>query len=200
MIAKRNKTKLYLPFKGTWVVFWGGDTKQLNAHHDVDNQRFAFDFDALDDKGKRYKGKGKRNEDYYSFGKEVLAPADGIVVEAVDGIRDNKPGSMNPYLTLGNTVIIKHRKNEVSVLAHLKQGSIKVKEGDKVKLGQVVGLCGNSGNSSVPHLHYHLQDNEIIQEGKGIKCYFQNVMVRTKKGQEPKKEYSPIKRDVITPY
>ena len=47
MSIKRNKTTLYLPFKGTWAVFWGGDTKKLNAHHDVDNQKFAFDFDAL---------------------------------------------------------------------------------------------------------------------------------------------------------
>ena len=107
---------------------------------------------------------------------------------------------MNPYLALGNTVIIRHRKNEVSVLAHLKQGSIKIKARDKVKTGQVVGLCGNSGNSSEPHLHYHLQDNEVIQEGKGIKCYFQNVMIKNKKGQKRKKEYSPIKGDIIAPY
>jgi len=200
MKAKRNKTKLYLPFKGTWFVVWGGDTKKLNAHHEVANQRFAFDFEALDREGKIYRGSGKKNEDYYSFGKEVLAPADGIVVEVVEGIRDNKPGSMNPYLALGNTVIIRHRRNEVSVLAHLKQGSIKVKVGDKVKRGQVVGLCGNSGNSSAPHLHYHLQDSEIIQEGKGIKCYFQKVIIKTKNGKQHKKEHSPIKGDIIAPY
>lgn len=201
-MTKRNRTNLYLPFKGTWSVFWGGDTKKLNAHHPVANQRFAFDFEALNDKGKRYKGKGKKNEDYYSFGKEILAPADGVVMETVGGIRDNKPASMNPYLALGNTVIIRHQKNEVSVLAHLKQGSIKVKAGDTVKRGQVVGVCGNSGNSSESHLHYHLQDNEIIQEGKGIKGYFQNVMVKTEKSEKHKKEkeYSPIKGDIITPY
>ncbi|MFH1551590.1 MAG: peptidoglycan DD-metalloendopeptidase family protein [bacterium] len=162
------------------------------------NQRFAFDFDALDNNDKRYKGKGKRNEDYYSFGKKVLSPANGVVVEAIDGVKDNCPDSMNSYSALGNAIIIKHSKNEVSVLAHLKQGSLKVKSGDKVKMGQIIGLCGNSGNSSEPHLHYHLQDNEIIQEGKGVKCYFHNIVLINKSGKECKTEHSPVKGDIVS--
>ena len=198
MPIKGNKTALYLPFKGEWVVFWGGDTKKLNAHYDIENQRFAFDFGILDTKGKSYKGQGKKNKDYYCFGKEILAPADGIVIETIDGVRDNKPGSMNPYSAIGNAVVIKHSKKEFSVFAHLEQNSIKVKPKDKVKQGQVIGLCGNSGNSSEPHLHYHLQDSEIIQEAKGIKCYFKDIIVKNKKGKIYKKEYSPIKGDIIS--
>lgn len=194
---KRNKTTLYLPFKGSWFVFWGGDTKKLNAHHNVPNQKFAFDLDAIDKNGKRYKRRGKKNEDYYSFGKKILAPADGVVVEFVDGIRDNKPGLMNDYFIFGNTIIIKHRKNEISVLAHLRQGSLKVKAGDKVKKGQIIALCGNSGNSSEPHLHYHLQDNEIIQKGKGIKIFFKDVKLFAKGKEIFYKEYSPRKKDCI---
>ena len=77
--AWKNTDALSLPFKGKWQVFWGGDTKELNHHHDVPNQRFAFDFVGADDSGKTHKGDGKTNEDCFAFGREILAPADGIV-------------------------------------------------------------------------------------------------------------------------
>lgn len=91
-------------------------------------------------KARVIKEKKKKNKDYYCFGKEILAPADGIVIETIDGVRDNKPGSMNPYSAIGNAVVIKHSKNEFSVFAHLKQNSIKVKPKDKVKQGQVIWI------------------------------------------------------------
>ncbi len=106
---------------------------------------------------------------------------------------------MNPYSAIGSAVIIKHHKSEFSVFAHLKQGNIKVKVGDKVKTDQVVGLCGNSGNTSEPHLYYHLQNSGIIQEGKGIKCYFKNVLLKTKQENICKNKYSSIKGDIIMP-
>ena len=173
-IPDKHQTKLDLPFKGRWLVFWGGDTKELNQHHDVPNQRFAFDFLGADERGNTHKGEGKLNEDYFAFGREILAPADGIVTDVINGVRDNVPGSMNPYSGLGNAVFIQHRDYEVSVLAHLKLDSIKVKVGDRVEKGQLIALCGNSGNSSEPHLHYHLQNTPIIQDGTGIKPFFQS--------------------------
>ena len=179
-------------------MFWGGNTKKLNYHYDVSNQKYAFDLIIVDNKKKSHKGKGLANKDYYCFGKKILSPANGVVVEAVDGVRDNKPGIMNDYFLTGNMVFIKHSKNEISVLAHLKQGSVKVKAGDKIKSGQIIGLCGNSGNSSEPHLHYHLQDNGIIQDGKGVKCFFRNVKINKKCETEHKKEYSPIKGDIVS--
>ncbi len=196
-IPEKNETKLYLPFKGKWYVFWGGDTKELNQHNPVPNQRYAFDFLIIDKGGKSFKGEGKKNEDYYVFGKEILAPADGIVTDVINGVRDNKPGSMNPYSALGNAVFIKHSEYEISVLAHLKYGSIKVKVGDKVKRGHLIGLCGNSGNSSEPHLHYHLQNTPIIQDGNGIKVYFEKIYVIRDGVKELKEKYSPIKGEEI---
>ena len=196
-VPEKNEIKLSLPFKGKWLVFWGGDTKELNQHHDAPNQRFAFDFLGADEQGKTRKGKDQVNEDYFAFGREVLAPADGNVTDVINGVRDNVPGSMNPYSALGNAVFIQHREHEVSVLAHLKLGSIKVKVGDKVKRGQVIGLCGNSGNSSEPHLHYHLQNTPIIQDGTGIKCYYQKVIVLENGKKQSKTNYSPIKGETI---
>ncbi len=196
-VPEKHETKLSLPFKGRWLVFWGGDTKELNQHHDVPNQRFAFDFLGVNDDGETRKGDGKTNQDYFAFGREILAPADGIVTDVINGVRDNVPGSMNPYSALGNAVFIQHREHEVSVLAHLKLGSITVKAGESVKKGQIIALCGNSGNSSEPHLHYHLQNTPVIQDGTGIKSYFLKVNV-TKEGKEELKiNYSPVKGEII---
>jgi hypothetical protein len=196
-VPEKNRTTLSLPFKGRWMVFWGGDTKELNQHHDVPNQRFAFDFLGANEEGKTRKGESPVNEDYFAFGREILAPAQGKITDVISGVRDNVPGSMNPYSALGNTVFIQHRQHEVSVLAHLKLGSIKVKVGDKVKRGQVIGLCGNSGNSSEPHLHYHLQNTPIIQDGTGIKCYFEKVIMIDGEKRKTKKNYSPVKSEVV---
>ena len=196
-VIEKHETKLRLPFKGNWLVVWGGDTRELNHHHDVPNQKYAFDFLVADSKGKTYKSTGKKNEEYLAFGREVLSPADGIVTDVITGVRDNVPGSMNPYMALGNAVIIKHREYEISVLAHFKQGSIKVKVGDKVKRGQVIGLCGNSGNSSEPHLHYHLQNTPIIQDGTGIKCFFENVIIIRNSKEQSRAGLSPVKGDIV---
>lgn len=197
-VPEKNETKLSLPFKGRWLVVWGGDTKELNQHHDVPNQRFAFDLLGANKRGQTRKGEARVNEDYFAFGREILAPADGTVTDVITGVRDNVPGSMNPYSALGNAVFIQHRQHEVSVLAHLKLGSVKVKVGDKVKTGQIIGLCGNSGNSSEPHLHYHLQNTPIIQDGTGIKCYFQKVIVMDGDKKKPKLNYSPVKGEIVT--
>jgi murein DD-endopeptidase MepM/ murein hydrolase activator NlpD len=195
--VEKHQTQLTLPFKGKWLVLWGGDIKELNQHHDVPNQRFAFDLVGVNDDGKTRKGEGKTNEDYFAFGREIIAPADGVVTDVINGVRDNVPGSMNPYSAVGNAVFIQHRENEVSVLAHLKLDSIKVKVGDKVTRGQVIGLCGNSGNSSEPHFHYHLQNTPIIQDGTGIKCLFQKVTIIKDSQEQAKTNYSPVKGDII---
>ena len=194
---KRNKTILKLPFKDEWFVLWGGDTKELNQHHGVSNQRYALDFVVVDENNLSHKGNGENNNDYYVFGKEILAPADGVIVKIIDNIEDNVLGQMDKEVVTGNAVRMKHKEDEVSVLAHLKQDSIKVKIGDSVKTGQVIGLCGNSGNSSEPHLHYHLQDSEDIYSGEGIKCYFQNVELKRNDKKEFKDEYTPVRDDII---
>jgi hypothetical protein len=193
--APKQHTELSLPFKGKWLVFWGGDTKKLNHHHDVPAQKFAFDILGVDEKGETHRGDGTKNEDYYCFGRELLAPADGVVIEAIDGVRDNTPGSMNSYCLVGNCVVIQHRTNEVSVLAHFQRGTVAVKAGDQVKRGQLLGKCGNSGNSSEPHLHYQLQNSPIFQDALGIKCNFNKVALAG--DTMPKSNYSPIKGDII---
>lgn len=189
----RNLTQMSLPFKGEWTVFWGGDTKEQNYHVVVNFQKNAFDIVINNVAGKSYKTDGKTNEDYYAFGQPLLAPSDGEIVLAVDGVKDNIPGTMNPLFTTGNSILIKTKNNEYILLAHFKQNSLKVKQGDLVKRGQLLGLCGNSGNSSEPHLHFHIQDAEDFTKALGVKCYFDQLQVNG----EIKKDYSPIKGDKI---
>ena len=190
---ERNKTKLILPFKGEWTVFWGGDTKELNYHVENVAQKNAFDILITDESGKSYKTDGKQNEDYYAFGKELIAPADAEVVLVVDGVKDNVPGEMNPIYIPGNTVILKTSTNEFLFFAHFKQNSIVVKQGQKIKQGELLGLCGNSGNSSEPHLHFHIQNLEDMTKATGAKSYFEEILVNG----ELKTDYSPIKSDKI---
>jgi murein DD-endopeptidase MepM/ murein hydrolase activator NlpD len=195
---KSHETILYPPFRGRWQVLWGGESPEENIHHDKASQAHAAEFVGLGAKGKRrFKGRGKKNTDYYAFGREILAPAGGVVTDVIDGVRDNTPGSSNPYASLGNAVFIRHREKEISVLAYLQQGSILVKPGDRVTAGQVIARCGSSGAASEPALHYHLQDAEVIQDAGGIRCVFEKVF-REKQGEIfLESDYTPVKGDIL---
>jgi len=190
---ERNTTQLILPFKDEWTVFWGGDTKELNYHVISQAEKNAFDFVIKDEKGNSFKTDGQTNEDYYAFGKEMIAPSAGEIVLVVDGVKDNTPGEMNPVYVPGNTVIIKTANNEYLFFAHFKQNSIRVKQGQVVKQEEILGLCGNSGNSSEPHLHFHIQNVENMNIATGVKCYFDEISVN----EELKTDYSPIRDEKI---
>ena len=143
-----TETEFQLPFEDEWYVFWGGTNELINYHYAVEEQRYAFDFLMREDDSS-YDGDSDENESYYAFGEDMLAPADGVVVEVENDIPDNEPvGEMNAEEPLGNYVIIDHGNDEYSFLAHMKQGSVRVGEGDEVQVHDVLGLVGNSGNSS----------------------------------------------------
>lgn len=192
-VPARNTTPMQLPFSGEWTVFWGGDTKEQNYHVVAKMQKNAFDIIITDTSHKSYRTNGVKNEDYYAFGQNLTAPCDAEVVFAVDGVKDNVPGSMNPMYTLGNSIFLKTARNEYILMAHFKQGTVTVKQGDKVKTGQLLGQCGNSGNSSEPHLHFHIQHTEDFNKAVGIKCYFDKVIVNNVE----KTDYSPVKNERI---
>lgn len=191
--VSRNQTKLSLPFSGEWFVFWGGDTKEQNYHVSNKAQRHAFDIVIMDTAGRSYRTDGKTNEDYYAYGQPLTAPCDAEVVSVKEGVKDNIPGQLNPAQVTGNCIVLKTGNNEYLLFAHFQLGSIKVKKGDKVKQGQTLGLCGNSGNSSEPHLHFHIQNQENMAGANGIKCYFEKLVVNG----EPKSDYSPVRGERI---
>jgi hypothetical protein len=137
-------------------------------------QRFAIDFVKVADDDKTFKGDQLKNESYYAEGLDALAVANGTVVEVKDSIPENVPGinSRAVPITLetvgGNHVIIDIGGGYYAFYAHLKPGSLKVKLGDKVTRGQVIGLVGNSGNSTEPHLHFHVADADSPLGSEGV--------------------------------
>jgi murein DD-endopeptidase MepM/ murein hydrolase activator NlpD len=167
----RTRTALRLPFSGEWFVTWGERSVLENYHAETPDQRFAYDFLVVRE-GRTHAGDPARNESYFCWGLPVLAPGSGIVASAADTVADNVPGRMNARQPLGNQVILDHGDGEFSFLVHLQRGSVRVRQGQRVEAGEVLGSCGNSGHSTEPHLHYHLQTTAEFQAGEGLPAQF----------------------------
>lgn len=138
------------------------------------SQRFAIDWVRLRDDGKTWTGDQLKNENYRAYGADALAVADGTVVAVKDGIPENIPGAASRAVPItletvgGNHVILDIGQGKFAFYAHLQPGSLRVKLGEKVKRGQVLGLVGNSGNSTEPHLHFHLSNRNSPLGSEGI--------------------------------
>lgn len=209
----QTQTLLQFPLKGESLIIAGGRTIDKNHHATSRIQRFALDIAGVAEstvpltqkeideakksrdkkKSRAYsillQGDPKKNESYLCFGREVIAPADGVVVHAKDGIADNIPGktpsivflkSLFMWGTAGNNVVIKHENKEYSFFAHLKQNSIRVNIGQQLKSGDTVGECRNSGNSTGPHLHYDLRNSINWRFGSSLPAQFNNYYANGK--------------------
>lgn len=172
-----TKNSYTMPIKDEWIVFWGGKNEFLNYHYVYESQRYAYDLVIMKNE-QTYKDNQMSNVNYHAFNKEIVAPADGKVVKMVNHVFDNTPGEMNESELAGNFVVLEHANNEYSLIAHFKQNSIVVKKGDIVKQGQFLGLCGNSGNSSEPHIHFQVMDKPELERCKSLCIQFTN-------GQDP---------------
>lgn len=187
----RTKTSLILPFRGILTVTNGGRDSSTNNHFKEDgpqNQIYSYDF------RKEHKGDGKKLEDYEVFGQEVLAPGEGTVVQVIDGSIDVSPGEKDRSVGVGNAIIIDHKNGEYSLLCHFKHNSIKIKVGDDVKQGDLIGLCGNTGNTSQPHVHFNLQDGSQMYNSKGLPAQFKNIVVDGVK----KENYEPVRNEQVS--
>lgn len=180
-----QKTKLILPMKGAFVVTLGHVTD--NGHSEW-SQQYAYDIAGLGSHYELIKTDGETNEDFYGWGREILAPAEGVVVHVRNDVPDNrKPGVIDRdvimqmpdtlWAVTGNSVVIDHGNGEFSILGHMQKGSIKVNVGDQVKQGEVLGLLGNSGNASAPHLHYHLMAGDTLFRSDPLPSHFENLDV-----------------------
>jgi murein DD-endopeptidase MepM/ murein hydrolase activator NlpD len=154
-------TRLHFPGAGTWTISHGGRSSDTNHHFDTRVQRFAYDI--IVKRGGRRRdpnAPASDNRAYYCYGREVLAPAAGTVIVAINDVAENIPGQGGGSKG-GNGVVIDHGFGEYSSLWHGIPGTVKVKEGDQVSPGQLLMLAGNSGHSSGPHLHYHLSTRDF---------------------------------------
>jgi len=144
---------VFLPTEGPWKIqqgFSGNITHRGFWKH-------ALDFVAVDQNGQIFYNKGLELNDYISFGKPIFSPIEGHVVACLGSEPDNLIGQVTNSKNWGNYVIIKSYDGICITLAHFKQGSVLVKIGDKVLIGQKIGECGNSGYSQEPHLHLQVQ-------------------------------------------
>jgi len=165
-----------LPADVSLQVGWGGDKIETNYHAVAPDQRWAYDFLVAPS----VTGSDKV-EEYGCYGVPVVAPADGLVVKAHDGEPDEVPGVVSNNFTApeGNHVAIQLEETGTYLLiAHLKPGSVTVKVGDTVVEGQVIGACGNSGNTSEPHIHIHHQRQDPnlypLNFAEGLPLYFRD--------------------------
>jgi hypothetical protein len=133
-----------MPIDGKWVT----------------PERFAVDWIRMDEKGRLLTGDLVKNESYPQYGQEILAVSSGVIIRTVDDRQDEVPGKLPDGMTLqkaaGNMVLQDIGNGYSAVYAHIKPGTMRVKAGQKVKRGEVLGLLGNSGNSDGPHLHFHV--------------------------------------------
>jgi hypothetical protein len=199
-IVYETKTALVLPVKG-WVLVWDGHDYHShhrrmdytlpvfrNRRMTTNFQRYGYDFVIVNEQGVMYRGAPKHSDDwyrgrpddneaYFAFGQPVYAAGAGRVVDVHDGEADNRrfdptEFTKRPTAGGGNYVVIDHLNGEFSWFGHLKQGSVRVKRGQALKQGDILGLIGASGDSLFPHLHYELRTGPGITGVEGLPSYF----------------------------
>jgi len=153
----RDRT-LHLPFAGKWTVWQGCD----GAWTHKGSWRYAYDFVITGEDGKTHVGDGGRLEDYHAWNKPVLSPVRGRVVQVVADLPDNPVGGADRTNNWGNVVIIEDPRGFFVELSHFAAKSIRVKKGDPVERGTLLGMCGNSGYSPQPHIHVQVQATDVV--------------------------------------
>lgn len=188
----KTKTLLILPFAGVWKVTNGGRTTDTNNHADPErspkSMQYAYDFRL------EHTGSGEELSDYEVFGKEVISPAGGKIIQIINGAIDVLPGERDRGNGVGNMIITDYGNGEFGLLCHLRHNSIKVEVGDEITQGQVVGLCGNTGNTSEPHVHFQLQDGPFMHNSNGLPAQFGKIKV----DDELKEDFEPIRSQMVS--
>src|SRR5258707_4337400 len=174
------------PVEGAnWLAADGPSNDQDNHHRRgvvildgraVDSRRYAIDWKQITD-GASFSGDARDVSSYHSYGKAVLAVADGGVVKARDGLPNNIPGhgeSFHPAVPIsletvaGNTITLDLGGGQFAYYMHLQPGSLRVKAGDRARLGQEVARIGASGDAREPHLHFEVTTSSKLLAGEGV--------------------------------
>ena len=151
------QTPIYLPFYGKWSVNQGHKGKYTHK----EDWQHAWDF-VIEEDGIEYQGDGSMVTDFLCYGKPIIAPADGEIVEIIDLYDDNEIGETDTVHNWGNTIIIKHAAYLYSKMSHIKKESFKVSKGQYIRKGEAIAQVGNSGRSPFPHLHFQIQATPFV--------------------------------------
>ncbi len=139
-----------------------------------DTQRFAIDWMRMNDEGRLVVGDPSDVHSYVDYGAEIIAVAGGTVVSTLNTLDDQVPGQLPDPSTItlqnvdGNHVVVRHRDGRYAFYAHMQKGSVTVEAGDRVRRGEMLGRLGNTGNTSAPHLHFHLMDGASVLGSSGL--------------------------------
>jgi hypothetical protein len=171
-------------------------------------QRYAVDWEQLDDQSRIYHGPQADVNSYTIYGREALAVADAKVTSVVDGLPNQTPGQYPTNISIeqadGNSVVLDLGNGNYGLYAHLQPGSIRVHAGDTVKRGQTIGLVGNSGNSVAPHLHFHVMSTPSPLASNGLPYEIDSFRVTaattgTKAFDEAEEKGTPVALTPISP-
>jgi hypothetical protein len=171
-------------------------------------QRFAVDWEQLDAQGRVYAGDREKLESYTIFGKPVIAVADAVVASVTDGLPEQTPGKYPVNISLdqadGNSVILDLGEQRYALYAHMQRGSIQVRVGERVKMGRLLGLVGNSGNSVAPHLHFQVSDRSSSLAANGLPYEMRDFQVTgktpgTKAFDEAEEKGTPLAITLVSP-
>ena len=166
------------PLAGEWAMLAGGRSALISHHYPTPIVSKAVDFVQLDEEGRGHDGDRKREKAWYGFGEPVLSPADGTVVSVSDVHPDEPVGNTGQKPSYGNHILLDIGGGHYAVLAHLQQGSARVSEGERVRLGQQIAAVGDSGDSLVPHLHFQVQDSpDFGEQVRTVPIVFRNVVL-----------------------
>jgi urea transporter len=183
--------RFQLPFRGRWTCTQGVD----GEHTHQGPWRHGLDFQVMGDDGALYSSSATELSSYHGFKLPVLAAAAGVVVKVENDVPDNPIGGMDVVRNWGNVVVLQHGPGLYSLVAHLTRRSIKVKEGQQVAQGEVLGLCGNSGRSPTPHIHFHLQVAPHLGAAT-LPVWFGDVVRALTDGESLELSHVPVKGDV----
>jgi Peptidase family M23 len=192
-VTRREAVVVAPPLRGPGWVVANGCCSEFTAHRGTVlpvngaphvAERFAIDFVQIDPLGRLFEGPLDQLSSYPYFGDEVHSATAGKVVGVVDGIPNTPAGAFPPAITAeragGNHVVVAFGGGHYAFYAHLQPGTVQVKVGQKVKVGQTLGLLGNSGNSNAPHLHFHVMDSPHPLASNGMPYRFSNFTVEGK--------------------
>src|ERR671912_1145750 len=191
------------PLAGEWAMLAGGRSTLISHHYSTPVVRDALDFMQLDEEGRGYQGDPKRAESWYGFGEPVLAPAEGTVVSVSDVHPDEPIGDVGQTPPYGNHIVLEfgdRGARRYAVLAHLEQGSARVSEGERVRVGQQIAAVGDTGRSLWPHLHIHVQEGpDLDQQARTVPVVFHDVVL-IRDGRESVRAEADLRRgDHIRP-
>jgi murein DD-endopeptidase MepM/ murein hydrolase activator NlpD len=125
-----------------------------------------------------WRGPEDKNESYFCYDKPIYSVAAGKVVQVLDGLAENVPHSGKYAIPIdfvtagGNHVVVEIAPDRYVLYAHMRPGSVRVKLGDAVNVGDVLGHVGNTGSSTEPHLHMHIDDQPSFLAGNGVPYEF----------------------------